>query len=432
MKDIDQLYNAFLKASEVSTDTRTMKNGAIFFALKGPHFDGNKFANIALENGADFVVIDDANNVQANEKIILVKNTLVTLQELATHHRKKLNLPIIAITGSNGKTTTKEIIKGILSKKYNVHATEGNLNNQIGVPLTLLQLSKNHEIGVVEMGANHLKEIRKLCLIALPEWGYITNFGKAHLEGFGSEEAVIEGKSELYQHLIQNKGKILVNGDDYNQLALSKNNNRILFGQNDSVDLKIESIDSNSDEIVLRYEDEEFKSTLHGKYNHTNFAAGIAFGLLFKVPLNEIQKAVSSYQSKNNRSQKLSIQNIPFILDAYNANPSSMEVAIKAFSEKKIQNKLVVLGDMLELGSQTQKEHENILNLSLELEIDRIYTIGIRFAQTCIEDDSIQKFESLEEFTKAFEKNKIPFNGVLIKGSRSMRLENLIPFFESL
>ena len=205
-----------------------------------------------------------------------------------------------------------------------------------------------------------------------------------------------------------------------------------MFGQNNSVDLKIESIDSNSDEIVLRYKDEEFKSTLHGKYNHTNLAAGIAFGVLFNVPLNEIQKAVSSYESKNNRSQKLSIQNIPFILDAYNANPSSMEVAIKAFGEKKIQNKLVVLGDMLELGSQTQKEHENILNLCLELEIDKIYTIGIRFTETSIEDDTIQKFESIEEFTKAFEKNKITFNGVLIKGSRSMQLENLIPFFESL
>lgn len=429
--NIEKLYAAFQNSTGVCTDTRSLKKRQLFFALRGPNFDGNKFAEKALQAGASFVVVDQATTLEDNKQLFKVKNTLTTLQNLASYHRQKLNTPIIALTGSNGKTTTKELIKTVLSKKYNLLATHGNLNNHLGVPLTLLQLKKEHQLAIIEMGANHKKEIEQLCEIAQPNWGYITNFGKAHLEGFGSEQGVIEGKSELYHYLIKNKGQILINGEDPKQVALSKSFKAIRFGSKNSYEIQIQPINSATGELELTFEKKTFKSTLHGVYNLSNIAAAIAFGKLFDVPLKQIQQAVQGYQSDNNRSQQLWIKNTLIILDAYNANPSSMEVALQAFEQKRKKNKAVILGDMFELGSESQKEHENLLQLCLNLGMKTVFTIGNNFFKTQIEDPAITKFKTKKDFMLYFKARDFQFESVLIKGSRSMQLEDLIPFLKS-
>ena len=428
--DIKKIYNAFLNSNGISTDTRTLKKGELFFALNGPNFNGNHFAKNALEKGASFVVVDNNDSIDLSSKVLVVNNSLKTLQDLATYHRKKINTPIIAITGSNGKTTTKELIREVLSKSYKVLATEGNLNNNIGVPLTLLRLKKKHQIGIIEMGANHLDEIESLCSISLPNWGYITNFGKAHLEGFGSKEGVIKGKSELYKHLKLKKGQILINADDPEQIKQTRDQKVIRFGSNEINDIKI-SYTSNKKNIQVQFKGLNFESPLYGDYNLTNIAASIAFGVIFKVDLIDIKNAIEGYKSKNNRSQKLIINNVPYILDAYNANPSSMQVALNAFAENQAETKTVILGDMLELGRYTKNEHENILNLCLKLNFKEIFTIGNNFKSISINSNKIFRFEKIDTFKEYFKKNNIVFDSVLIKGSRFLQLENLITFFKS-
>ena len=428
--DIKKIYNAFLNSNGISTDTRTLKKGDLFFALNGPNFNGNHFAKNALEKGASFVVVDNNDSIDLSSKVLVVNNSLKTLQDLATYHRKKINTPIIAITGSNGKTTTKELIREVLSKSYEVLATEGNLNNNIGVPLTLLRLKKKHEIGIIEMGANHLDEIESLCYISLPNWGYITNFGKAHLEGFGSKEGVIKGKSELYKHLKLKKGQILINADDPEQIKQTRDQKVIRFGSNEINDIKI-SYTSNNKNIQVQFKGLNFESPLYGDYNLTNIAASIAFGVIFKVDLIDIKNAIEGYKSKNNRSEKLIINNVPYILDAYNANPSSMQVALNAFAENQAETKTVILGDMLELGDYTKNEHENILNLCLKLNFKEIFTIGNNFKSISINSNKIFRFEKIKNFKEYFKKNNIVIDSVLIKGSRFLQLESLIPFLKS-
>ena len=428
--DIKIIYNAFLNSKGISTDTRTLKKGDLFFALNGHNFNGNHFAKNALEKGASFVVVENNDSIDLSSKVLVVNNSLKTLQDLATYHRKKINTPIIAITGSNGKTTTKELIREVLSKSYEVLATEGNLNNNIGVPLTLLRLKKKHEIGIIEMGANHLNEIESLSSISLPNWGYITNFGKAHLEGFGSKEGVIKGKSELYKHLKLKNGQILINADDPEQIKQTRDQKVIRFGGNEINDIKI-SYTSNKKNIQVQFKGLNFESPLYGDYNSTNIAASIAFGVIFKVDLIDIKNAIEGYKSKNNRSQKLIINNVPYILDAYNANPSSMQAALNAFAENQAETKTVILGDMLELGRYTKNEHENILNLCLKLNFKEIFTIGNNFKSISINSNKIFRFEQIDKFKEYFKKNNIVFDSVLIKGSRFLQLESLIPFLKS-
>lgn len=431
MENSNQIYNAYLDSSGVSIDSRSIKKGSLFFALKGPNFDGNQFANDALKKGASYVVVDDPNSVEINDNIFLVEDSLNALQKLALHHRKQLKIPIIAITGSNGKTTTKELIREVLSQKFLVHSTKGNMNNHIGVPITILQISKNHEVAIIEMGANHLKEIKKLCSIALPNWGYITNFGKAHLEGFGSEQGVINGKSELYEYLGKNNGKILVNKDDLIQVEKTRKYTRYLFGSKRDCDIIVDYFESKNG-LSIGFKKNVFKSPIHGNYNFVNIAAALSFGILFEVDIDKIQNAIASYDSKNNRSEKIIINKTPFILDAYNANPTSMDVALDSFCDKYSTNNLVILGDMFELGKQTLTEHENILNKCLKLGITKIITIGSNFMSTKVSNNRIEKFANIEQFIDSFAKFKIHFESVLIKGSRSMKLEKLIPFFKSL
>lgn len=426
------LYDIFLNSKGVSTDTRTLEKEALFFALSGPNFNGNLFAKEALEKGAMAVVMDDSKSNFDDDRIIVVENSLKTLQNLATHHREQLNTKLIALTGSNGKTTTKELIREVLSTKYKVLATEGNLNNHIGVPLTLLRLKEDHEIGVIEMGANHPGEIAALAEITKPNWGYITNFGKAHLEGFGSLEGVVQAKSELYNYLRQNNQQILINGDDSKQLKQSQGANVSSFGNTLKADFIWEALDTIDGYVSIKFQDQLIQSKLYGSYNASNIAAALSIGEIFSIPIVKGKKAVSNYNSTINRSQLLSINETKYVLDAYNANPTSMLAALSAFAKKPKVSKVVILGDMKELGSTSQVEHEEIATQCLNYNFEKIILIGEQFYSTSIENKRIKKFNDLNTFTKTFDQSNWNFNEVLIKGSRVLQLERLIPFFKSL
>ena len=429
--NITPLYTSFLNATKVCTDTRKLEQGDLFFALSGPNFDGNKFAQQALNMGASAVVIDQLNLDLESENVFVVKNSLETLQALATYHRQKLNTPLIALTGSNGKTTTKELIREILATKYKVLATEGNLNNHIGVPLTLLKLKSHHQIGIIEMGANHPGEIAQLSEITKPNWGYVTNFGKAHLEGFGSLQGVIQSKSELYKYLISQKQNILINGDDLEQVKQTQGHKITRFGHTQEADFHWKILNPDTEGVRIQFQGNSYPSKLYGAYNRSNIAAALSFGALFNVSVEAAQKALYNYVSKNNRSQKIKIHQTEYILDAYNANPTSMLAALEAFDQEKKLKKVVVLGDMMELGSTSAIEHQNILDHCLNLSIKRIITIGKQFYATSNPNERINKFETLSAFMESFELVNWEFDQVLIKGSRALELEKLISFFKS-
>ena len=429
--NITPLYTSFLNATKVCTDTRKLEQGDLFFALSGPNFDGNKFAQQALNMGASAVVIDQLNLDLESENVFVVKNSLETLQALATYHRQKLNTPLIALTGSNGKTTTKELIREILAAKYKVLATEGNLNNHIGVPLTLLKLKPHHQIGIIEMGANHPGEIAQLSEITKPNWGYVTNFGKAHLEGFGSLQGVIQSKSELYKYLISQKQNILINGDDLEQVKQTQGHKITRFGHTQEADFHWEILNTDEEGVRIQFQGNSYPSKLYGAYNRSNIAAALSFGALFNVSVEAAQKALYNYVSRNNRSQKIKIHQTEYILDAYNANPTSMLAALEAFDQEKKLKKVVVLGDMMELGSTSAIEHQNILDHCLDLSIERIITIGKQFYASSNPNEKIDKYETLSAFMESFELVNWEFDQVLIKGSRALELEKLISFFKS-
>jgi len=419
---IEQLHSLFLECGSVSTDTRKIKNNDMFFALKGENFNGNTYAKKALEAGARYSIIDEV-EYKTSDKTILVDNVLETLQALATFHRLYLKIPILALTGSNGKTTTKELINSVLSKNFKTTATVGNLNNHIGVPLTLLSMNQNTEIGIVEMGANHQKEIEFLCNIAKPDFGYITNFGKAHLEGFGSVEGVIKGKSEMYDFLIANNKTIFVNSNDSIQVDKTESATRFTFGNNNS-DANIRFKDAQPFVISL-FKAEEIKSQLIGDYNFNNIAAAIAIGQYFKVAITDIKKAIEGYTPTNNRSQIIEKDSNKIILDAYNANPTSMHAALLNF-EKQKGNKIAVLGDMFELGTEAVIEHKNIADLAVSLNIEHIILVGENFYSTDIKSDRLKKYRSFADLEAAFHISKVEDSIILIKGSRGMALERLL------
>jgi UDP-N-acetylmuramoyl-tripeptide--D-alanyl-D-alanine ligase len=396
----------------------------MFFALKGENFNGNVYAEKALESGAKYTIIDDPKFDILNETI-LVENVLETLQHLAAFHRRYLKTPVIALTGSNGKTTTKELINATLSQKYKTTATVGNLNNHIGVPLTLLSMNKDTEIGIVEMGANHLKEIDFLCAIASPDFGYITNFGKAHLEGFGSVEGVIKGKSEMYKFLIKKKKTIFVNANDPIQIEKTKHTNRFTFGNhNTETDVSITFIEAQPF-VKCRYNNLEIKSQLIGDYNFNNIAAAITIGNYFKVEDSAIKTAIENYVPTNNRSQIIQKGTNKIILDAYNANPTSMRAALFNF-EKQAGSKIAILGDMFELGNDAVIEHQDIVDLAISLDINEIYFIGENFNQSIINSKKTKKFKSFSDFEKDFDLSEIKNKTLLIKGSRGMALERIL------
>jgi len=422
---IEQLHQLFLKSTGVSTDTRKITKDVLFFALKGDNFNGNEFALTALKEGASHTVVDEK-KYASEENIIVVNDVLDTLQELATFHRNYLNLPIIALTGSNGKTTTKELINMVLAKKYNSVATKGNLNNHIGVPLTLLSMSKQTEIGIVEMGANHLREIESLCHITQPDYGYISNFGKAHLEGFGSIEGVIKGKSELYNYLMKEKKYVFLNADDNIQKEkLKRYIKKFGFSQNNNEFYKIELIGVDPF-IKIAVENVIINSNLIGSYNFTNIAAAILIGKYFNVELNEIKDAIENYTPSNNRSQIITKGSNKIILDAYNANPSSMIVALENFDGRSAKNKMIMLGDMFELGKESTKEHQNIVDLIENLKFDKVYLIGENFYETQSTAKNVGFYKSFADFKNDIKSEDFEDSEILIKGSRGMALERVL------
>lgn len=421
---IEQLHQHFLSSSGVCTDTRKITKGCLFFALKGDNFDGNKFAQEALDKGASKVVIDTLSYHKNTGETILTANALQLLQKLATYHRKQLNIPIIALTGSNGKTTTKELIQVVLAQKFNAVGTKGNLNNHIGVPLTLLSMNSQTEIGIVEMGANHLKEIAQLCEFAVPDYGYITNFGKAHLEGFGSMEGVIQGKSELYKHIKQHDKKVFVNANDPKQLELTQNLDRITFG-NEEQQYYIQLKDA-TDTLLLEFDGLEIKSQLVGIYNFHNIAAAIAIGSYFGVSSEKIKAAIEGYLPEMNRSQVVNTKGHKIILDAYNANPTSMMAALENFKQSDGTNKLMILGDMFELGAEAEHEHQHIVTFLEKDPFGKVFLVGANFFKTKTTAKHIANFETFADLKTHLEQDPLSNTFMLVKGSRGMALERVL------
>jgi len=418
---INALYGHFKKCNnQVSTDTRKIIKGSIFFALKGKNFDGNDYALEALKNGAAYCVVDNESVSKLDQRIFLVDNVLETLQKLSTYNRDKSKCYVIALTGSNGKTTTKELMYHILKTKYNVVCTSGNLNNHIGVPLSLLQIKESTEFAVIEMGANNFGEIEFLTNLVKPNIGYITNFGLAHLEGFNDLKGVIKGKTELYNWLIENNRKILINDDDVEQKKFICENT-VLFGKNNNINYQFEQIIS--DYISLKINDVIIETQLYGNYNFSNVCAAITLGLENKIQLEEISKSLKNYSSENNRSQIISKNNSKIIMDAYNANPTSVKGALESLSYLD-NSKLAIIGDMLELGKAEIIEHDKIVKYALDLNIDKIIFIGTRFKKC---ENNFKNFYFFNNKTELLNSNlKLNEKNILIKGSRSMRMETIL------
>ncbi|MBP8791961.1 MAG: UDP-N-acetylmuramoyl-tripeptide--D-alanyl-D-alanine ligase [Lutibacter sp.] len=415
-----QLYPLFLECSSVDTDTRKIRKNSIFFALKGDNFNGNSYALEALKLGAKYAVVDEE-SYSNHPNIILVNDCLTALQQLANIHRKTLRTPIISLTGSNGKTTTKELINTVLSKRYKTVATIGNLNNHIGVPLTLLSMTESTEIGIVEMGANHLKEIELLCSIAEPNYGYITNFGKAHLEGFGSVEGVVKAKSELYDSLRKNNGIAFINTDDEKQVNQSKEIECVNFNGAEIIFLEANPF------VKVQYKDTVITSQLIGKYNYNNIAVAIAIGAYFDITINLIKEGIENYIPSNNRSQIIEKDSNKIIMDAYNANPSSMTAALENFQQLDSDNKIALLGDMFELGNESAAEHQKIAEIATNSNFNEVYLIGKAFSTTNVKNAFI--YDSFESFKNSKEKLAFSNATILIKGSRGMALERILDLF---
>ena len=425
--DINYIHSLFLQCSSVSIDTRKIEPNSLFVSIKGERFDANTFAKEALENGAAYVIIDNE-SYYIDQRTILVEDSLIALQELAKFHRDYLKLPIIALTGSNGKTTTKELINVVLSKKYKTKATIGNLNNHIGVPLTLLSFTSETEIGIVEMGANHKKEIEFLCELATPDYGYITNFGKAHLEGFGGVEGVIEGKSEMYNYLSANDKLAFINLEDPIQVEKSIALKSYSFGINKTnADVNITSIKANPF-VTIGYSDLVVQSHLIGLYNANNINAALTVGKYFGVVDSEIKDALESYIPENNRSQLVKKGSNQIILDAYNANPSSMKVAIENFLQLENLNKIMILGDMFELGDESLQEHNAIVAMLSHEDNITCYFVGFAFYENKIDKNNFGFYDTFESFSDDFSKTKLNNATILIKGSRGMALERTLEF----
>ena len=420
---ISELYKLFCKERNICIDSRAKSNGGIFFAIKGEKFDGNKFALQALENGCTYAVIDN-NDYKIDNRFIIVENVLETLQNLATYHREKLGIPILAITGTNGKTTTKELVYRVLSEKFCVKATIGNLNNHIGVPLTLLSMDKEVEFGIVEMGANHEREIEKLCNIAKPNYGIVTNIGKAHIEGFGSFENIIKAKNELYNFIDSNNGVIFYNDKnklleecvklyDCKKIKYSDNNNLKFVEANPILKIKIDGLN--------------IETKLFGDYNFENILATVCLGTYFDININNIRKEIEAYIPKNNRSQLIKTITNTVFLDAYNANPTSVELALKNFINQKFENKTLILGEMLELGKISVDEHLNILKIVRNSNIDSVYLVGEMFTKIKYKD-SFKIFANINELIQWQIKNKITNRNIFIKGSRGNALEKIVEY----
>ncbi|MGC4128445.1 MAG: UDP-N-acetylmuramoyl-tripeptide--D-alanyl-D-alanine ligase [Bergeyella sp.] len=419
----ETFYPLLQKAEKVVIDSRKIEKNDIFFAFSGENFNAATQAAEAIEKGALAVIVEQKQYADEQQNIFFVPSTLAFLQQLAEYHRNQLSAPVIALTGSNGKTTTKELIHAVLSQKFNTQYTFGNLNNHIGVPLTILSIKPEHEIAVVEMGANHRKEIEFLCTIAKPDFGYVTNFGKAHLEGFGGFDGVIKGKSELYDYLKNNDKTILVNENDEIQIEKTKDfANKITFGKSDS-DYYFEPL-ADGNFVGLEFKGEQVFSKLTGNYNFNNLSAAASFGLHFGIDFSEIKTAFENYTPTNMRSQVMNKNGKTLVLDTYNANPSSMTESLKNFITFE-GSKTVIMGDMLELGKESRKEHTAILQLAESLAFDQIITVGKNFKKI---SGNAQKFENVQELSDYLKENPVLSKNILLKASRGIALEKVLDF----
>ena len=421
------LYSIFQEHPFISTDSRNIPPSCIFFALKGDNFDGNRYASEALSKGASYAVVDNP-GVIADNRFIHVENALSALQQLALYHRRKLNIPILAITGTNGKTTTKELIAAVLKKKYRVTYTIGNLNNHIGVPLTLLQITPQTDIAVIEMGANHPHEIDFLCRIAEPDYGLVTNIGKAHLEGFGSFEKIVQTKSELYDYLREYNGKAFVNTDNDLLVRQSAGIEQLTYGTNENAQLR-GKVKEGSCFLTIRALFPEgwlyLQSKLIGEYNLDNILAAARVGLYFDIEPIAIQQAIAVYEPDNNRSQLIEKDTNKIIMDAYNANPTSMAAALDNFEKMSHQHKVLILGDMLELGDYSAEEHQRITDKISNKGFEKVFLIGKQFEQTTT---NAIKFSSTEFLIKQMKNQPIRNSLILIKGSHGIGLEKALEF----
>lgn len=423
--NLNELYELFLHHEKITTDSRHCPTNSLFFALKGERFDGNQYAAKALEAGAAYAIIDNPEYL-SGDRMILVDNVLDCLQQLAHRHRKALGIPVIGITGTNGKTTTKELLASVLATKFNVLATEGNLNNQIGVPLTLLRMNPDHEIAVVEMGASHPGDIDELVHIVAPNYGLITNVGCAHLEGFGSFEGVLHTKGELYDYLRHTNGKIFINQENKDLMGIAHGLEQITYGQHEGAFAVGHVVESNP---FLTFDWKQqgkihvVETHLVGAYNIDNVLAAVAVGRYFKIPAERISRAIAAYEPTNNRSQYKKTERNALIIDAYNANPTSMKAALDNFASLPVHPKAVVLGDMLELGKTSDELHSGIVRQLQAEAFDKVYLCGQHFARTA---DGFPSFTTTEELIAALRQDKLEGYHILIKGSHSMGLENVV------
>lgn len=431
---IEQLYQLYLQHPIISTDTRKIAPGSLFFALKGDKFDANTFAPQALKAGAAYVVIDNAAYL-TSDQYILVDDVLSTLQDLARYHRKQLTIPVIGLTGTNGKTTTKELVNAVLSQQFNTLATQGNLNNHIGVPLTVLTINSSHQMAVIEMGANHQKEIELLCTIAQPSHGLITNVGKAHLEGFGGVEGVKKGKGELYDYLKATNGIAFVNSNSADLLKMQQDRNLeqvLYYGQQSNNNLINGEIVDNAPYLVVEWTVPDVNETHHaatqltGEYNFDNILAAICIGHHFGLSAAQIKAGIEGYQPKNNRSQIMQTVTNTLICDYYNANPSSMLVAIDNLHKMQANRKVMILGDMFEMGAEAAAEHEAVLKAALAVPAHDHIFIGAEFYLLHSNYPGATYYQTAEEALTGLQANPITDATVLIKGSRGMALERLV------
>ncbi len=435
----EQLYQIYLQHPVISTDTRKISDSSLFFALKGENFDANTFAAQALDAGAAHAIVDNA-KYAVNDKCLLVDDVLTTLQDLARYHRRQLTIPVIGLTGTNGKTTTKELINAVLSQHFTTLATQGNLNNHIGVPLTVLSINASHQVAVIEMGANHQKEIEFLCTISQPTHGLITNVGKAHLEGFGGVEGVKIAKGELYDYLANNSGVTFINSNSTSLMEMQTKRKfavpPVFYG--DAIDdLVSAEITGNDPLLTLRWtnntsgENHTVKTQLTGAYNLDNILVAICIGVYFKLPATEINKGIETYQPKNNRSQIVQTATNTLICDYYNANPSSMVVAIENIGKLQANRKVLILGDMFELGNDAAAEHAAIVEKAMQTDVAERIFIGREFSSqnSKLKIKNASFYDSAEEAITALKTNPITNSTVLIKGSRGMALEQLVELF---
>ena len=422
MEIIKTIYQFYSQKYTITTDSRKVEPGCVFVALKGEHFDGNDFAYQVANDNIASCVIADRKDLPHHERLFIVEDSLTALQELAKLHREKCGTPIIGITGTNGKTTTKELVSAVLSEKYNIIYTQGNFNNHLGVPLTLLQIKPDTEIAVVEMGANHPKEIELLCSLAQPNFGIITNIGKAHIEGFGNFEGVVNTKNEIYDYLRKNNGLVFLNNDNQLLKDLAHDLKTINYGKDKNADYHASIISSNP-YLSINWNNKEIKTKLVGDYNFENVMAAITVGCHFNIEQELIIKALENYTPTNNRSQFIRTDKNEIVMDAYNANPVSMTNAVKNFKNISDDNHLLILGDMKELGNESLKEHQEIINLIKELGFNNVILVGSEFNKV---NCDFMSFLNVDELINHISQNEISGMKILVKGSNSIHLSKII------